>query len=48
MADGPPTSPEFPQSKTETPPTPLEKFIFTKKDYQNLFMSSKIIYQISK
>ena len=27
--------PLFLQSKTKTPPTPLEKFIFTKKDYQS-------------
>ena len=27
----PPTSAEFPQSKTKPPPAPLEKFIFTKK-----------------
>ena len=30
-----PTTPEFPQSKTKPPPTPLEKFILTKKDCQS-------------
>ena len=28
-----PTPPEFPQECDKDPPTPLEKFIFTKKDY---------------
>ena len=31
----PSTPLEFPQSKTKAPPAPLEKFIFTKKDYQS-------------
>ena len=30
----PPIPPEFPQSKTKTPPTPPEKFSFTKNDHQ--------------